>query len=333
MKLGKLAKTLGVEVFGDTETTIYKAMPLEFADQGEIALVRDKKVAESMHSSKASALIVPPDVEPDRPSLIAVDPSLALAKTLEVLDPENKPPVGIDKSAVIGSNVIIGEDVHIGAHVSVGDDTIIGDHASIRAGVRLGLGCFVGSYSVIFENVVVYEGCSIGDRCRIHANSVIGADGFGYHRLPSGFSYKIPQRGVVRLEDDVEIGAASTIDRATMGETIIRRGVKIDNQVQIGHNCDIGEDTIIAGCSGISGSVKVGAQVTMGGQVGVADHVNIIGGAIIAAKTGVHKNIKEKGIWGGPLVMKNMEYKRLLLSSKRIDKLLEKIKWLEKRLG
>ena len=185
---------------------------------------------------------------------------------------------------------------------------------------------------MVFENAVIYRGAIIGERCRIHANTTIGSDGFGYVRDEKGVYVKIPQTGRVVIGDDVEIGSNTSIDRATLDETRIGNGTKIDNQVQIGHNCRIGENVVIAGLSGLAGSVTLEDGVIIGGAAAVADHVRICSGAIIAGKTGVHSDITEPGVYSGPLAMKNMEYKRFVLSGKRIDRLEKKISDLKKEI-
>ena len=333
MKLGEIAATLGLTISGDDDLEIHGAAGLDEAGPGQITFVQDAKTAKALKESKASAVIVAKQIKPDRPALLAQDPKLAFAKVIELLHPEPEDLPGIDGSAMIGQGVAIGDDVHIGAHVSVGNGCIIGDKVSIHAGARIGPGCSIGRDTKIFPNVVVYENCEIGARVRVHGNSVIGSDGFGYIRLESGENYKIPQRGIVRLEDDVEIGAGSTVDRATTGVTLIKRGVKIDNQVQIGHNCEIGANTVIAGCSGTAGSVTIGDGVMIGGMVAVSDHLKVASGTMIAGNSGVYKDIDEPGIYAGPWAMKLTKFKRSLLLGKRLDKINARLKVAEARIN
>lgn len=332
MKLGEIAAALGLAVHGDGSVEIERMAPLETAGAGDIAFVRDEAGAAGMGSSKASALILPPSVRPDRPAMISGDPLGAMAAALELLSPEPGPAPGIHPTAVIEDTARLGRGVHAGPHVTVGAGARIGDGACLRAGVRIGAGAVVGPGSVIFENVVIYDHCVIGARCRIHANTTIGSDGFGYRQLEDGRSVKIPQRGIVRVGDDVEVGANSSIDRATLGETVIKNGVKIDNQVQVGHNCVIGEKVVIAGCSGVAGSVVIGENVMIGGMAAISDHVHIAPGTLIAGKTGVHGDITEPGVYAGPMAMRNMEYKRFLLSGKAVASLKKKVKQLEDEL-
>lgn len=332
MTLGELAAALKCGFDGPAETDIVNAASMETAGAGDISFVLDAKAARAMPKCGATALIVPEDVKPDRPAIIAANPYHAFARIMSLLYPEPLIVPGVSEKAEIGEGVSMGEGVRIGPFVSVGDGARIGAGADIRAGARIGAGCVVGDGTVIFENVVVYDNCEIGSRCRIHASSVIGADGFGYVRLDSGEYYKIPQLGIVRLEDDVEVGAGASVDRATLGVTLIKKGVKLDNQVQIGHNCEIGENTVIAGCSGVAGSTTIGRNVAIGGMVAIADHINIASGVLIAGKTGVHTDLKEPGVYAGPMAMKNTAYKRFLLLGKTVEKLKSKISVIEKKM-
>lgn len=330
MKLGEIAAKLKCRLEGSGDLNIVKVSSLDNAGPEDIALVLDSQETESRLNTGAGALILPDGAEADRPALIVINPLLAFAEILNLLQPEKFPPAGVDDTAIIGKDVTLGADCHVGAYATIGEGALIGARAVIKAGARVGAGCLIGEESVIFENVAIYDKTEIGLRVRIHANSVIGSDGFRYTKLQSGASFKIPQRGIVRIEDDVEIGASCTVDRATLDVTLIKRGVKIDNQVHIAHNCVIGENTVIAGCTGIAGSVTIGKDVMIGGMVAVSDHLNIADGVMIAGKTGVHTNLNEPGVYSGPMAMKNMEYKRFLLSGKRIDKISEKLKELEK---
>ncbi len=332
MKLGEIADKLGLTLIGDDDPEINSAAGLDDAGPGQITFIQDEKTASALKKSEASAVIAPDHLKLDRPALLTNDPRLAFARALELLHPEQEEPPGIHESAVISDSAETGDGLFVGAHVSIGAGCRIGDNVSIHAGSRLGANCIVGDDTKIFPNVVIYDNCEIGSRVRIHANTVIGADGFGYIRLDSGEYYKVPQRGIVRLEDDVEVGAGSSIDRATTGVTLVKQGVKIDNQVQIGHNCEVGKNTVIAGCSGIAGSVTFGDGVLIGGMVGVADHVKIASGTMVSANSGVYKSIDEPGIYAGPWVMKMTEYKRFLLANKRIDKINKRLKAAEIRI-
>jgi UDP-3-O-[3-hydroxymyristoyl] glucosamine N-acyltransferase len=333
MRLGAISDALGIPLTGGGEgLEIQKPASLGNAGPSDISFAVNEKAARSVASSRAGALVLPEGVVPDRPSFVVKNPSLVFARASALLTPEFALPPGIHSTAVIGDGVKTGVNVHVGEHVTVGAGCVIGDNVALRDGARVMENCHIGADTVIFENVVIYRETSVGQRCRIHANSTIGADGFGYVRDYDGIYVKIPQTGRVVIEDDVEIGANTSIDRATLDETRIGSGTKIDNQVQIGHNCAVGKNVVIAGLSGLAGSVTLEDGVIIGGAAAVADHVRICSGAIIAGKTGVYSDITEPGVYAGPMAMKNMEYKRFMLSGRRMDRLEKKISDLKKEI-
>lgn len=333
MKLGEIAKTIGLALCGDGDLEIDGAAQIDSAGCADIAFLGDKKALALVDSSKACAFIVPEGVKIDRPFMVAKIPLLAFAKVMALLYPERTCEPSVHPSAVIEDGVEIGDGVYVGPFVAVGAKSKLGSGVVIRAGVKIGSDCSIGEDSEIFENVVIYDKTEIGARVRIHANVTIGSDGFGYLRDGANERQKIPHIGSVLIGDDVEIGANSSVDRAMLGKTIIGRGVKLDNQVQIAHNVVIGEDTVIAGCSGVAGSSTIGSNVMIGGMAAISDHVTVVSGAIIAGKAGVHADIKEPGVYAGPMAMKNMEYKRSLLVGKKVEKLTAQLKSLEARLG
>ena len=333
MKLGLLAEALGLPLSGGADIEIENAAPLDKAGPRDISFAVNTRAAQAIEISKAGALVLPKGVQAQIPAIIADNPLHAFARVLEILHPERKPAPGVHSTAVIGDGVVLGEGVHIGPHVSIGNGATISNGAMVRAGARIGDNCSIGVDTVIFENSVVYDGCHIGSRCRIHSNAVIGADGFGYTRLQDGRHFKIPQIGSVVIEDDVEIGAGTCIDRAMMESTVIKRGAKLDNLVQIGHNTVIGEDVVMAGCSATGGSAVIGNGVMVGGACAISDHVKISSGVLIAGLTGVHTDLTEPGVYSGPLAMKNMEYKRWVLSGKKLDKVNDRVKAIEDKLG
>jgi UDP-3-O-[3-hydroxymyristoyl] glucosamine N-acyltransferase len=333
MRLGAIAQSLGVPLTGGGEgLDIHKPASLGNAGPSDISFAVNEKAALLVASSRAGALVLPEGVVPDRPCFVVKNPALVFAKVSAMLAPEPAPTPGIHPTAIIGGGARIGANVHVGAYVTVGAGCVIGDNAAVRDGVRIMENCQIGGQTMIFENVVIYRDTIIGKRCRIHANSTIGSDGFGYVRDDGGVYVKIPQTGRVVIEDDVEIGANTSIDRATLDETRIGSGTKIDNQAQIGHNCRVGKNVVIAGLSGLAGSVTLEDGVIIGGAAAVADHVRICSGAMIAGKTGVYSDITEPGVYAGPMAMKNMEYKRFLLSGKRMDRLEKKISDLKKEI-
>ena len=331
MTLGELAAAAHAALAGDGAILIHAVAPLEQAGQRDLAPAWRAKPDE-IARSRAGALILQEGQAADRPALISANPPLTLARTLELLNPELPAAApGVSPRASVGPGVVVGAGVHVGDFAVIGGGARLDDGALVLAGAKIGAGCVIGRDTVMFENVVLSPGTVIGARCRIHAGSVIGADGFGYARAPGNVSYKIPQRGIVRIGDEVEIGACVTVDRATLGETVIGGGVKIDDHCHIGHNCVIGARTIIAGCSGIAGSATIGEDVVIAGDVAVSDHVTIARGVIVTGGAGVHTNLTEPGMYGGPLVMKHRDYLKFMLSGRRLDKLETKIKELEQR--
>jgi len=225
----------------------------------------------------------------------------------------------------------LGSGAYVGPMAGVGDHSSVGERCRILAGASIGRRCVIGPDCVIHENAVIKDGTRMGARCIIHPGAVIGSDGFGYARLKDGSSKKLRHIGAVILEDDVEIGACSSVDRAMLGATLIKKGVKIDNQVQVGHNVVIGENTVIAGCAGIAGSAVIGKGVMIGGASAISDHVKIADGVMVAGLTGVHTDLTERGVYAGPLAMRNMEYKRFILSGKRLDRLEARVAELDKK--
>ncbi|MDH4183436.1 MAG: UDP-3-O-(3-hydroxymyristoyl)glucosamine N-acyltransferase [Nitrospinota bacterium] len=330
MNLSQLAAQLGAALVGDGSCIIKGAASWDKAGPEEISFVKDDKIASRLAECRAGALIIPKGMNADRPAIAAENPLALFSRALDILYPEKQYAPGAHPSASIGQNVNMGESVHVGPHVSIGQGSSLGARCVIMAGARIGDGCVLGDDCVIHENVVIKDGTRMGARCVLHPGSVVGSDGFGYIQNRQGVSEKLRHAGNVVLGDDVEIGACSSVDRAMVGSTVIKKGVKIDNQVQVAHNVVIGENTIIAGCSGIAGSTVIGANVMIGGAVAVSDHVTVADGVMIAGMTGVHTDLKEPGIYAGPMAMKRMEYKRFILSGKRLDKLEDRVKRLEK---
>jgi UDP-3-O-[3-hydroxymyristoyl] glucosamine N-acyltransferase len=240
---------------------------------------------------------------------------------------------GISAKSDISESAKIGDNVYVGAFVVIGDGVVIGDNVQIYPNTFIDDNVVVGDGTVIYAGVKIYDGCRIGARCVLHAGAVVGSDGFGHAPDAEGHYHKIPQVGNVVIEDDVELGANTTIDRATMGSTVIRRGVKIDNLVQVAHNVEIGEDTVIAAQSGIAGSTKIGKRCMLGGQVGISGHITIADGSIFGAQSGVPSNIKEPNqIWQGYPVMPIMGFRRLTVLQKQLPDLSRRVHELEKKM-
>jgi UDP-3-O-[3-hydroxymyristoyl] glucosamine N-acyltransferase len=334
LTLQEIAKLCGGELDGDPARKIAGAASLDEAVEGEIAFYNNPKYMPRLRNTRASAVFVPIDFsEKINPAQIRVgDPSKAFEQVVLKLAP--KPitfPAGIhstaivDPSAKIGARVSIRPYAVIEANVSVGDETVIG------AGSYVGHGTKIGSGSLIYPNVTLRERTIVGSRVIIHSGAVVGADGFGFE-FKDGRQRKIPQIGIVQIDDDVEIGANTTIDRARFGRTWIQEGVKIDNLVQIAHNVVVGKHTVIAAQAGISGSVRIGERVSMAGQVGIVGHATIGDGAMIVAQSGVSKNIPG-GVWFGYPAVPIEEARKQFAWIHRLGKLFERVKALEKKLG
>ena len=300
--LKEIAELIDGEVVGNGSTVITGVSGIKEADEGDITFVANPKYFPLIEKTGASAIITSRDVKTAPKPIIRTDnPSLAFAKLISFTEPgELKHPKGIHPTAILGKDVSMGHDVAIGPYVVVEDNVSIGDRTIIYAGCFLGHHTRIGSDTLIYANVSIRERITIGNRVIIHSGTVIGSDGFGFATI-EGLHHKIPQVGTVEIGDDVEIGANVTIDRARFKETIIGRGTKIDNLVQIAHNVVIGENSIIVAQVGISGSTTVGNNVILAGQVGLVGHINIGDNVVVMAQSGVSKSIPSGTVaWGYP---------------------------------
>lgn len=332
MRLGVLAERIGCRLEGDGGIEVIGVRALEEAGPADLTFVTDARRIAQLQASRAGAVILPESVSAlDRPALRTSNPYLALARALAAFHPADRLVPGIHATAVVAA------DARVDAGASIGPFCVISSGAEIGAGTLMDAQVFVGANVGIgrdcrvFPQVTLRERTQLGDRVTVHAGAVIGADGFGYAR--EGARYvKIPQVGRVILEDDVEIGANVTIDRATLGATRIGRGTKIDNLVQIAHNVQVGEDTVIVAQVGISGSSQIGRRVTLAGQVGVVDHVRIGDNVVVGAQSGVTKDIPEGAIVLGSPAVPHLEFKRLLAATARLPQLGKTLRALEERL-
>jgi len=339
--VAELAELLGSSFTGDGQVVIQLVASLESAEPGAVAFIENLKALEEAQTCAASCLISP-DAAAARHALPAVPafieaahPKLAFAKVAEILHPPKRREPFVDQSAVIAETADIDLTVYVGPHVSIGDGTRVESGTRLEAGVIIGDGVRVGTDCVLHPGVVLYDGVTVGDRVILHAGVCIGADGFGYVRDAGekGAHLKFPQRGTVLIEDDVELGAHTCVDRGALGQTRIGRGTKIDNLVHVGHNCDIGERVVIAAQTGISGSVTIEDDVVIGGQVGFGDHIRVLSGAVIGSKAGVLPGkIVRPGVWWGIPIQPLDEYKRLNAHVGRLPQMRQEIKELRKRL-
>jgi len=330
--LGEIAKLIGGEVVGDPEILITRLTGIEKAGEGDLIFARDIRYLREAEETGASAVIVPLEIEKSSKPLIRVkNPDYAFSRLIEMDAPRRKFQKGIHPTAVIGKDVKIGKDVSIGPHAVIGDDTEIGEGTVIYPLVYIGENVKIGKNTLIYSNVSIREETSIGNNVIIHSGTVIGSDGFGFVR-EEGKYYKVPQIGRVVIEDDVEIGANVTVDRATLGETIIRKGTKIDNLVQIAHNVVIGENCAIVAQVGISGSVEIGNNVTLAGQVGVAGHLTIGENSVVAGKSGVTKSIPPNSYVSGFPAQPHKEELKIKASLQRLPLLLKIVQDLQEKV-
>ena len=334
LTLQEIAKLCSGELNGDPAGKITGAASLDEAVEGEIAFYNNPKYMPRLRMTRASAVFVPLDFSEKTPAaqIHVADPSKAFEQVVIKLAPK---PVafapGIHATAIVDLNAKIGARVSIQPHAVIEAGATIGDETVIGAGSYVGHETKIGSGCMIYPNVTIRERTIIGSRVIIHGGAVIGADGFGFE-FKDGRQRKIPQIGIVQIDDDVEIGANTTIDRARFGRTWIQEGVKIDNLVQVAHNVVIGKHSVIAAQVGISGSVRLGERVSLAGQVGIVGHATIGDGTMVAAQSGVSKNIPG-GVWFGYPAVPFEEAKRQFAWIHRLGKLFERVKAIEKKLG
>ena len=294
MKLGIIAKKIGAILDGDFEIEITGLGALNNCNKGDITFLSNERYSKFVNNTNASAVIVSKDFKDNVDcALLKVDnPDDSFGKVALLFHKKISPKKGIHESAFISQDVKLGKNISIGPNSSIDSDVKIGDNTIIGSNVVIGSGTVIGNNSHILSSVTIREQCVIGSNVIIHNGSVIGSDGFGYSLEKNGKRKKIPQLGIVVIEDDVEIGANSCIDRARFGKTIIGQGTKIDNLVQVAHNVCIGEDVVICGQVGIAGSSKIGDKTILAGQVGVSGHLNVGKNVIANAQAGITKNIK-----------------------------------------
>ncbi len=298
--LRKLAELVDASIEGDPNLMIHSLNGIELAREGEITFILDSKQGPQAEASAASACIVPRDCTISGKScLVTPEPAVAAARIHTFLLAKPFEAGGIHASAVIGDNCRIPEQVSIGPQVCIGNNVCLGERVRLKAGVILEDGVTIGDDSVLHAHVVVSAGCRIGRRVILHAGAVIGSDGFGFATDSRGQHYKKPQVGTVRIDDDVEIGANTCVDRAAFGVTRIMQGAKIDNLVMIGHNVTIGEGSILVAQVGIAGSTTLGHHVVLGAKAGVAGHLHLGDGVMAAAKSGIHNDQPAGAVVGG----------------------------------
>jgi len=333
-----LAGFLKGEIIGDPETKVNTVAKIEEGHPGALSFLANPKYEHFLYTTKSSIVLVNKSLVPSasvNATLIKVENAYeAFASLLQLVDQARPRKQGVHPTAVIEPSATIGRDVYIGPYAYIGENCNIGDECSIYPHVFIGDNSKAGNKCTLYPGVKIYHDCILGNNCVIHAGSVIGSDGFGFAPQSETEFMKIPQIGNVVIEDNVEIGANVAIDRATMGSTLIRKGVKLDNLIQIGHNVEIGENTVMAGQTGVAGSAKIGRNCMFGGQVGISGHLKIADGTKIGAQSGIPGDIKKENtiLLGYPAI----DYRNFYRSSvvfRQLPELKRKIEELEKEIG
>ncbi len=332
--LQQLAAIVQGTIRGDAATLIHAARPLGEASAGDITFIETDKHLGELAKSQASAAVVPHSVQNvDRPVIQAADPLAAFVAIVRHMHGRPELPVhGVDPKADIHPSVQLGPEVSIHPFASVGEGTVIGARCRLHPGCVIGRWCKLGDDVTLYPNAVLYDGTVLGNRVIVHANAVLGADGFGY-RQQNGKHVKVPQQGNVELGDDVEIGACTTVDRGTFGPTRIGQGTKIDNLVQVGHNCRIGRHNLFVSQMGIAGSSSTGDYVIVAGQVGIVDHVHIGDRAIIGAGSGVPQDVPAGQVVLGAPARPARDQKRILLTLDKLPEMRRDLERIKKHLG
>jgi UDP-3-O-[3-hydroxymyristoyl] glucosamine N-acyltransferase len=334
MKLGELAGALGLELRGDPDLEIAAPAPIEAAGPGTVSFVAQPRYLAMLERVTPTCVIVPKELagRVGCAALISDNPPLDFARALDIFHPPYRPAPGIDPSARIAPDAEVGAQASIGAFVAIGSGVKIGQRAVIFPHVTIYPGVTIGDDFICHSQVSIREKVVIGDRVVLHNGVVIGSEGFGFLQVGQGLA-KIPQTGNVIVESEVEIGANSTIDRATMGATYVRRGVKLDNLVHIGHNCEIGTYSRFAALTGIAGSTRVGEWCEFGGQSGVADHARIGNRVRVAARSGIPGDVADNVTVGGAPAVEIRQWRRQFAALVRLPDLLRRVRSLEKKVG
>ena len=335
----QIAEVLNGIVEGDPGVTVSNLSKIEEGIPGTMSFLANPAYTQYIYTTKSSIIIVNNDFIPARPipaTLIRVENAYAaFARLLEIFTKTGTDKMGISPLAFIAKTAKVGENVYVGEFVFIGENAIIGDKVKLYPQVYIGDNSVVGDMTKLFPGVRLYHDTVIGKNCILHSGCVIGADGFGFAPQEDSEYKKVPQAGNVVIEDNVEIGANTTIDRATLGSTLIRKGVKLDNQIQIAHNVELGENTVVAGLTGIAGSTKIGSNCMIAAQVGIVGHLVIGDHVKIGARSGVESDIKDGEIVLGAPAVEFRKAKRLYVIWKNLDQLVMRInqieKWLKKK--
>lgn len=339
----QIAAYVGGEIIGDENVTVCTFAKIEEGVKGALSFLANPKYASYIYDTQSSIVLVNSDFIPERPiqaTLIKTANAYeSLAKLMTLYESVKPKKTGISPMASVAASATIGENVYIGPFVSIGEKAIIGNNTVIEANTSVGDNATVGSDCILYNHVTIYHDCKVGNRCILHAGSVVGADGFGFAPGANGYE-KIPQIGIAILEDDVEIGANTCIDRATMGATIIKRGVKLDNMVQIAHNVIVDEHTVMAAQCGVAGSTKIGSWCMVGGQAGISGHIKIGNQVKVGGHSGVTNSVQDgKAVMGYPSFEHNqfaratVVFKKLPEMYREMDALKKEIESLKQQLA
>lgn len=332
----QIAGILDGEVVGNPNAEVYKLSKIEEGSIGSLTFLSNPKYQNYIYSTEATITIVNKSFEPEQPiitTLIKVEDAYqSFSKLLEYYNQVKLMKSGIEQPSVISDNVTYGDDLYLGSFCYVGKNVKIGNNVKIYPNTYIGDNVIIGNNCIFFAGVRIYSETEIGNNCVIHSGAIVGSDGFGFAPHDDGTYSKIPQIGNVILEDDVEIGSCTTIDRATMGSTIIRKGVKLDNQIQIAHNVEIGENTVIAAQTGVAGSTKIGKNCMIGGQVGVAGHITIGDNVRIQAQSGIGKSLKDGEIVQGSPAFNYGEFSKSYVHFRNLPKIVSEFDALKKKI-
>ncbi len=332
----QIADLIGGKVEGNAQATVHTFAKIEEGKEGAISFLSNPKYAHYLYDTKSTIVLVNDDLQLEKAvsaTLIRVPNAYdAVAKLLQIYESMKPKKTGIDPLASISPKATIGQNVYIGPFAVVADGAVIGDGTQIYPHTVIGEGVKIGQNVLLYPNVTIYQGCQLGNNVTIHAGSVIGADGFGFAPNQEGYD-KIPQIGIVVIEDDVEIGANTCVDRSTMGQTVIHKGVKLDNLVQIAHNCEVGENTVMSAQAGLAGSTKIGSWCMVGGQAGFAGHIHVADKTFVGAQCGVIGNTKGNGetLIGSPAMDPKVYFKGMAML-RRLPDMYKQLSELQKQV-
>jgi UDP-3-O-[3-hydroxymyristoyl] glucosamine N-acyltransferase len=334
MKLWQIAERLGCTIEGDANLEITGVATIEEAKAGELTFLTDRKYRAALEKSPASAVIVGKETVPGHmAALRSANPRLDFARAIEIFHPAPHFPEGIHPTAVVAQSAKVGAGAHIGPYCFIDENVEIGRNAVLHSFVSIYRNTRIGEDFFAHSHVCVREGCRIGNRVLLQNGVVVGSDGFGFEKQADGRWYKIRQAGIVVIEDDVEIQAHSAIDRATIGETRIGRGTKIDNLVQVGHSCKIGEDTLLCGQAGLAGTTRVGNRCILAGQTASAGHLTIGDGAVLTARTAVGEDVPAGAIYSGAPAIDNLSWRKSVAVFNRLPELQKKVRMLREEVA